>query len=457
MDLSQVWTLLILIFLLKRKRNLLNGIILGLFITFTVGVSNYLGLFSLIFFGLYESVSLFQVAICERKNPFNKDLCLFYLSFVTSFTAITLLYFIPYMKYFQENPESSGLLVNRSINDVFIFSTRPWYYILPSVDNPFYGHISQVVINILQKFLGWQAANYFKSEHSASYLGITNIFLAVLGLVYLRKQTNFSVGKRNFLMRIFIVGVAFFLISMPPYFSLFGIKIYMPSYLLGVTIPVFRVLARVSFIIYIVNLLFAGYGILFILSKFESRKNLSYILVTWLLLISLSELYIPIKITKITESPKVFDYLKDSTENSDKIITYPYNKVITSQLWMNGRIDRLINMRYIMNIGKSLDSENFTKSLVTTEGLGCAKSLGAEYLIYFYESDPDRKINQEFLNNSAILLQDFSEEGSDLLDLANLQKFVIISDVGAVKSNSARLYKLNTDTTHTYNCPSKNN
>jgi len=455
LDLSQIWTLVLALYLLNRPRSLKGGMFLGLFTVFTVAISNYLGFFILLTVTVYELTSFFHRLLVEKKVVIGRDLFLHFLGFAFVFFGLLLLLAIPYLSSFSKVEQVSMPYSesHRSIDDVFVYSAKPWYYFLPSVDNPFYGRLSVTILGLLQKWVGWQAGGYIKSEHSADFLGLTNIFLAILGFLNIIKSKKISPLQKNFLIDLGITAVVLFFFSLPPQVSVFGFKLLMPSYIFAATIPIFRVIARFGLVVYLITLIFTGYGLTCVLESTRLERDARYALLIFLFVFGISEMIIPVKLTKLTDSPAVFKFLSNKTPVTAKYVVYPYSKVGVAQMWSRDQLSRLLNMRNFMSAGNKLNSEKFTNSLTTMSGLNCAKNIGAKYLVYFYQVDVSQLTNQSFFDANTSFVGDFIHSGSDVIDLANLEKFVIISDAGGVKSNSARLYRLVDNTAQSDTCP----
>lgn len=447
-DLIQFWPVIWFLhtFFLSRSRH--KNIYLGLLLTLVTGVSNYLGFFTLIFATLYLMFCLLMSPqkILMVKNSYKsviKTLIVFILS--------SSIFLIPYIKsnFFLPkttlgNTANSKVLA-RPIEDFVIFSSRPWYCLLPSVDNPFFGGASQSFLDKLASGGNYLTQNYFKSEHAASYLGWVNLALGMVGalsLLAIRRNNKNNIPVNYSILIITILGMI--ILTMPPLVIINGVVVHTPSYLLFKFFPMFRVLARAGILILFLTLIFTGYGYRELVNLALNRKIKLRIAQTLLLipaLFSISEFFIPIKITHVGAAPKVYSYLSRTVPLKSPAVIYPYNHTNEAIFWILTYQKPLINPRFYEDKKTGFVSSDFTSLLNTPLGLEKAHNMGARYLVYFYEGD--KKASADFFNNNAYLSKvgEFSEQMSDEKDIS-IGKFIVarIIELGNAKSNSAILY-----------------
>ena len=363
-SITQIWfLLLVLIFFLDSdKKTIFHKFLGGVLIVILIGISNYLGYFVLLFMVSYIAIKFILTIGTKGLAAGIKTFSSYVLMFVTVIT-FSLIFLAPYFRvnyrtaepvdqsvtkenivytyvdgertrivgdswrlmpnysFFDNFKYKDTRKIDNSLEEFFYFGSRPWYYFLPSPENPWFGNFTNTVISSLQKGWGyWLTSNYFPSEHTASFLGWTNLFFAIIGSIYIvkrafkvkprRKNTsdnkietlklgkwgnsalvrNFSIKIKNLrqidvennYFEILILGfVALFLalLTMPPYFTISLHRIYMPSYLLWELFPMFRVLARLGIIVLLIELVFTGYGYIsflqFIKRKIENKKLLT--------------------------------------------------------------------------------------------------------------------------------------------------------------------------------------
>ena len=145
--------------------------------------------------------------------------------------------------------------------------------------------MGQSIVNTLKNNWGqFWTQNFFKDEMQPLYIGLANLILIYFGIKYVLKHKNKDNSQKLIILGISSIILMF--ITLPPFFTISGIKIYFPSYLIWEYLPMFRVLSRASFINYLVILTFAGIGAVYIINKYKSKGK--YI-VTGLLIFSFLE------------------------------------------------------------------------------------------------------------------------------------------------------------------------
>ncbi|PIR43015.1 hypothetical protein COV24_05175 [candidate division WWE3 bacterium CG10_big_fil_rev_8_21_14_0_10_32_10] len=512
LSLFSIWIFIVyVLFLIKAERKK-QFVYTGLIFSIMVGLSNYLAYFAF----LFTSLHFFAKALIRkifRLKYFSKKLFLnyFILAITALFASLIILY--PFIRNNFSIPKSKEPVFtqidgepieivggswklepnkeiinsdknspldsyNRSMEDFFYFTSRPWYYFLPSPENPWFGRLTTKVIDWLQNDWGyWLTSNYFPSEHTASYLGIINFIFAVLGVIYIIKKvksgkvesqklmgSDKTHAKRSFqprqgyggqvvstlrmmlssrlnlsiihypvstnkkyltILTLGLVGILLSILTLPPYFTISLHKIYMPSYLLWKIFPMFRVLARLGILILLIELVYTGYGYVFFLNFLKKRikklkiknsstsfyKFLSLLVHNWpftsffllapFFVLSLMEFYVPVKITDVSSTPKVFTYIRNNTPIDSAIAVYPYSKTNESVFWMREYMRRLVNPRDFARSDYGFSSKDFTFNLNTCKGLIEARNLGTNYVIYFNTIDNDKSLN--FFANVSIL------------------------------------------------------
>jgi hypothetical protein len=319
-DLAQIWVfpLYLLILSSDYKKEYLKFMVLGLLGTAITLISNYFGYFILLFTSIF--LIIFYGLQSIKSNKYLENFLKFsksFIVFVVAFVLPLVIFLWPYFSsnYLTSNTELADTkVVRNNIEDFFYFNSRPWYYILPAIDNPISGFATKSVLSYLENDVGyWLAKNYFASEHAASYLGIINIILMIIGIVYFRKYFS-NIIDNHFSLSLILSGLVLVILTMPPYFTIAGLKIYMPSYLLMHIFPMFRSLVRFAPLIMLIVLVYAGYGLRALDEKFKKSKfypiNFNIILLV-LCFLSVADLYVPIRITYYEEIPSIYSYIRN--------------------------------------------------------------------------------------------------------------------------------------------------
>lgn len=452
LDLIQIWPVILFILCLYSARSLKNSILLGISLSVSLLFSNYLGFFSLLLF--FITIASFVLGSYVLKDPalFKISDIKHYLLGFFVFLVLSSIFLYPYFKVIPTqndlySEKYNSLYMLRTQEDFFYFSSRPWYYILPSVDNLFLGSISQNILTHLEQDPSfWLAKNYFKSEHSASYLGLLNIFVFVLGVYFSIKKRN------NITLPIILSIIILFLLSMPPFFTVSGIKIYMPSMLLYTYFPMFRSLARLGIIIYVLFLIIVGYGYEYIYNTFRNKYLASFIVFS-IFLLNLFTFIIPLKLNHLGDIPEHYLYIKTNTEPDAKLVIYPYGKNQDPILWMTTHQRRILNTRYYKNAALDFDSEVFTETLNTCEGILEAAKYGGDYLLYFYTQDTSNPTTLAGFSKCPLLKELAKFDYKDNIDNEDyFFKLIKVYYNGNVTSNSVIIYKINC-TESSYPCP----
>lgn len=366
-DLSQTWVLPLFLLLRFRAKNWKHFLGLGLLLGVIVGVSNYLA-FMLLLYLVVEFLVLAVLhikAVDQLKNLFKQ-----YSGMTLGFVFSAGIVLAPFLLFMRSQPSTDVFIPDRSMEEFFYFTSRPWYYVLPSVDNPFFGRVSVGVLDFLQNDWGYfLTQNYIKEEHSATFLGWSVLGLALVGVWRLMKDKNRP------LLVLTIVCAGLLLLTFPPYFTLAGFKIYTSSYLLGLLFPMFRVLSRLGVLILLIELVIAGYGLIYLKKKSP--------LFSVIILFSLAEFFVPLKFTDVSRPPKVFEYIRDNTDSDAVVAVFPYSKTRLTYLWMPVFQRAYVNNRDVVIPAAGFDSNMFTMTLDTNDSLTVAKILGTTHLVIF--------------------------------------------------------------------------
>jgi|GEM_PF-846379 len=442
LDLMQFWPVIWFLDTLFFSKSRHKAIFLGLILTLITGISNYLSYFTILFSVLYL---LLKFLFSQSKITLMKGSWREVIKTLVIFILLSGTFMAPYIKSnffaprvrFEENIDNKA--TNRPFEDFIIFSSRPWYYILPSVDNPFFGAFSQKILDQLSSGKNYLTQNYFKSEHSASYLGWVNISLALLGIIMLIRTKQVS-EKPIFYPALLVTILGLIILTMPPSVTLRGVTFLTPSYVLFKIFPMFRVLARAGVLILFLVLIFTGFGYISLENLLVARKinhKIAQFVLLALASFSFIEFFVPLKVTHVGTPPKVYSYIGSIGYLKSPIVVYPYNKTTGALFWFTTHRQPLINPRYYEHKETNFVSENFTKLLNTTKGLEEARIMGAKYLVYFYIDDGGKSMNFFENNNLLVHISNFSEEGQEEQSSA----FIQIIEAGADATNSAILYK----------------
>ena len=283
----------------------------------------------------------------------------------------------------------STSIVYRPLEDFYNFSFRPWYFVIPPNASVFFGALSKQVYGYIESTGYYLADDYDEEEMGGTYLG-WHLILGVLfvGAILLGKNVfnrqysiftpiynNADIIKRSFLILILLLSI-----TGPPSFTIAGQVFYTPSYLLYFFVPVFRVLVRFSIVLYLFILIINCYLFLS-LYKYLAKWNgkVLVVAVTLLLQIVVFSVYLPL--VDLAVPPKEVEALKNGSEKRFSYAVYPKGDYY-SIFWILDHGKYLVNPEGIV-ISEKFNSDEFSKNLVTPEGINNLRALKTEYLIFY--------------------------------------------------------------------------
>jgi hypothetical protein len=322
----------------------------------------------------------------------------------------------------QNGNYSKGLnrIVYRPIEDWYNLSFRPWYFFIPPKSSIFFGELSKNIHKKIQNTGHYLADDYMEEEMAGSYMGWH--FLIGLGVVVTLllirkfKGKEFTTFKsvyenREVIYRSFFIIFCILLISGPPSFTIKGIKIYTPTYLLYYIVPVFRTLVRWAVVIYLFVLIINSFLVQDLYNLMKNKFQKILFIISFLSL-NFVVFAIKIPVININKPPQEIAFVKEKYPESVPYAVYPKGDYY-SIFWIISHEDLLINPVNFMNHETGFDSNEFSKNLITEEGIKEFLKHNPKYLIYYPEniSDEDlekiNKINNNLENREDI--RDFFE------------------------------------------------
>lgn len=373
--LSQIWMFpmfLVILQKVEKKFDLKKSVLFGIFIVILALISNYNTYLILVFYTVYMGASVFL-----RKFQKSRDILKIYLVSIGVFAVGIVFVLFPYVKlnYFS-GIKGSNIVIRdyavRPYEDFFSFSSRPWYFVLPPVKNPIFGDFSKNTLAKIESRGYFLADDYFAGEHQGNYFGATFLIITIISAVYVLKN-----GAKKEKQRIYLFGlVAFllFLFTLPPFFTISGLKIYTPGWFLYKFFPMFRVTARLSIVILLSLLMVFGHSMEFIFKNTKKDKKLIMPFMILLLVVTLAETFIPFKVQKLDKAPQVYTYLKLQTPPGTKFAVYPLSLADEALFWLPEHERLLVNPRWYKT--HDFDSAEYTKNLSKN-----VKSSGVSYII----------------------------------------------------------------------------
>ena len=207
---------------------------------------------------------------------------------------------------------SAEFVLTKPLEQLDMYSARPWDYFLPSVQHPVFGKFTS----------GFITSHIHKSywHEQTLYLGWTLLILGGIGAWSLwrsKKPEHRFWG--TFLPLTMLIG---FLFSLPPQVHLFGVPLPLPGYFLYQVLPMFRVYARFGIVVATALIPLAGFGISWVLRRVRWKKTVVCILGGLILFEFLPP--IPFPTVDLSDPPDVYEWLAKQTE-VEAIVEYPLN------------------------------------------------------------------------------------------------------------------------------------
>jgi hypothetical protein len=206
--------------------------------------------------------------------------------------------FAPLMLLTFHRPGSGSIgselnVVHRDINELQVYSARPWEYLEPWHANPLLPQFAQDWENLHLHGSNW--------TESALFLGYTVIALSIVGLVWNRRSFAVALG-----VALGIVGVV---MAAPPTFHLLGVTLHGPSYFIYQLVAFFRVYARFSILVMLGAVVLAAAGLTAIQARMPSSRRQALLLIPFLLLAIEFNNQPPNHTTEILPAPAEYTWL----------------------------------------------------------------------------------------------------------------------------------------------------
>ncbi len=395
-----VWVFPLLTYLLLSKKDLLV-IILSVVFIYT---STYYWFFSIILICFWYLFNFILNHFIFRKFILKVFVLLvFNLIFIIIFSRDLILSNIALNKDYKDT--GAGLyasdLVYRPIEDWYNLSFRPWYFFIPPKSSVFFGEFSKNIHEKIKNTGYYLADDYMEEEMAGSYMGWHFLLglgtVAVILLLKKYKNIEFKTFKtvyenKEMIIRSFFIIFCILLISGPPSFTIGGVEIYTPTYLLYYIVPVFRTLVRWAVVIYLFVLIINSFLLqdLYNLMKTKLQKVL-FILAFLTLNFVIFAIKIPV--ININKPPKEIAFVKEKYPESVPYAVYPKGDYY-SIFWIISHEDLLINPVNFINYETGFDSNEFSKKLVTQEGIQEFLTHSPRYLIYYPNNISDDNLEK---------------------------------------------------------------
>lgn len=287
-------------------------------------------------------------------------------------------------------------VIRRPIEDFYAFSLRPWYFVIPPKSSIFFEDVSKELYYKIEKTGNYLADDYNNEEVGGTYLGwhIIIAFLISTYLVFSKQyEKTFPALKdnRKLIIRLCIILVCIFLISLPPTVAFREVFFYTPTIILYTIFPFFRNLARFTIVINLISLITVGFLIKDLLNyiKKTSTKN---IILGLLIMLHIFIVGIRVPVIDVTDPPEEIKFIEENTTDFKvHYAVYPIGDFHDS-FWVLYHKNYLINPKQIRI--KDFNTDVFSANLVTIEGLESFKSYNPKYLLFYKNEMTEEKMMQ---------------------------------------------------------------
>lgn len=409
-DLMQIWVFPVFFSLFLSPKftgvfNFLHCVKLGVFVFISILISNYYGFFIVLYMTTFTVITI--IYSLRFKEGIKVGAQLFKKYTVAALTAGVLSLFVLYpfiaANYMNttdsEVKNNPKLYLERSYGDFFLFSSRPWFYVIPSPKNPLLGDTAESVLQSLKGTGNFLTQFYFSNEHSGNYFGL--VFLSALAVLLFKYFKTLDMQNKNLIISLLSAAFVLFIFTFPPYFTINGLKFYTPGQLIYEFFPMFRVMSRLSVLIHfnlliVMAILFENFALRF------KHKEMINLVVLSVFMFTTIETYVPVKFLKMQEAPPVYTYLGKKAENSPvRYAVYPSTRARESFYWLPVHKSYLVNMRGINSA--EFNSDKFTRQFQEKPAAGLLNSFDIEYMIYYKNSLGDKE--NMFLSYPGIIIE----------------------------------------------------
>lgn len=275
------------------------------------------------------------------------------------------------------------------LSDLYRYAARGYDYLLPSEYHPIFGKLTQKIVKTISD------GRRHWSERTL-YLGLTPLFLAVMGVIGWKKRRKLKVGelKENFYILLFLFSAALaFYFSLPPLIGFGKIKIFTPSFFLYRLAPMFRVYARMGFVVTLCVAVLAGFGLRDILANIKRKWNQMAIALAFSFLILFEYTVVPpFRNVDFGKTPAVYEWLAKEPEDI-VIAEYPLYDFINEKHYEYLFYQRVHQKKMVNGAPRGSKGDKIRElvmDILKPESRSVLKDLGVDYLIIHKESYEQR-------------------------------------------------------------------
>lgn len=295
----------------NNRKRLINTLLISITLALMTFTNPYYAFFSSIiifYFFIYECIGI-DKNINKYKGIFI-DYSL--IIFIPLFIFILMNYSFFYETFFLDTSLGKDKVLNRSFSDMMIFSSRPWQFFIPSIDNYFFGDFFAL---FSRKFLF--GSNIVEQTY---YLGLPLIYLCFLSVYYYFKNI-FNEKDKKVISCLFFLCAFIFFMTFPPVILFFNFQTPSLNYLIYDFFPMFRVLSRFNIFLIFVLIIISSFSLQYLFLR--NKKNIFFIFLILILVTIFEFLFISNeKITEVEDLPAAYSSI--NTKDKLLIAEYPF-------------------------------------------------------------------------------------------------------------------------------------
>ena len=228
---------LLALFYNRTQRTLFSATYVAASFSLVVLTSLYFG-----YFAIYIGIYFVAFELINSKREDRRPILFKY--FVSLIFATFIIMPSQYKVIYHQVTASHETLVNtgriQDIGQLISYSSRPWDFILPSVDHPIFGrHVYEFVRSHLH------GSNVFEQTH---YLGIIPMCLLIYGVILIIRGKLIG-DLRTFFLFFTFGALWMYFLSLPPLLSIGDLQAPTLSWLAYKLTPMFRVYARFGILV----------------------------------------------------------------------------------------------------------------------------------------------------------------------------------------------------------------
>jgi hypothetical protein len=394
---SMQWLPLLVLTLLRlrKRRTIGSAVAFGAAFALVTLTNYYDALFMAVFVLCFSLFMVIQQLVTDREKWFKK--LIRPISLLALGLTVSVLIVAPFALRVVKTASSAPATYSRGIDELNVWSARPWDYILPPPDNPVFGKlVSPFVLSHLH------SSNV--SEQTL-YLGFVTMALAFTGFfVYFVRGKRYNRRTDLYYLAGFfsVMAVVAFVASGPAFKDIWGHRIPLFSSFVYKILPMFRVYARFGIVVMLCVTVLAGLGLSYILGRIKKKETKLILLVGLTVLVAVEFANSPPPpITDYSKTPAVYTWLKQ--QPGDFIIAeYPLNQPIYKE-YSDYVFYQRLHQKRLFN-GSSLETKGeayraLAADVSDSQSASVLEHLGVKYAIVHldkYSADKPSYIGKGF-------------------------------------------------------------